>query len=116
MGSVWRVNAREATMLWQQPLDDAAFAVMRAFDRVHGYDPWEHYDLVSVAPRFLPWLKAARAVTLYGVWPRSGGEARVVLLRTDPRGTPRAGIAEDDSLGIEVRRMYGPEEREWSLR
>jgi hypothetical protein len=94
--STWRLTATGALLLRVQPVDDAAFAVARAFDARHGYRAWPDHDVV-VAADVDGWMRARTWAVLMDVMPRGDGGARVAIFSRG-RG---------DSLGLEVRRPQG---------
>lgn len=115
MLSVWRVNSEGAVQLRAQPLDDAAFAVARAFDGHRHYDGWSTADL-SVAPSVDAWLERQEAVTIEFALPLGGDDARVRLWGLSPIGTePQRQTLPPDSLGIVVRRIGTGAAARWTL-
>ncbi|MBI5169667.1 MAG: hypothetical protein HZA61_09280, partial [Candidatus Eisenbacteria bacterium] len=92
--SVWRVDGVTATRLRVGPVDDAAWAVARAFDARRGYRAWSDRD-VTVSSDVDRWMKARRWAVLHAVLPLGGDDARVLLSSRGPA----------DSLGVVVRRV-----------
>lgn len=91
--TVWRVDGVTATRLRVGPVDDAPWAVARAFDARRGYRAWSDRD-VTVSPDVDRWMKARRWAVLHAVTPLGGEDARVLLSSRGPA----------DSLGVVVKK------------
>lgn len=102
--TTWRVDGVTATRLRVEPVDDAAWAVARAFDARRGYTAWPAAD-VTVSPDVDRWMKVRRWAVLHQVLPLGGDDARVLLSSRGPA----------DSLGVVVRRTARGAARGWSV-
>lgn len=102
--TTWRVDGVTATRLRVEPVDDAAWAVARAFDARRGYTAWSAAD-VTVSPDVNRWMASRRWIVLHQVLPLGGDDARVLLSSRGPA----------DSLGVVVRRTTRGALRGWSV-